>query len=117
MRGVSGEPFSGILGKDSIIFRLTAVHENARSALECDSEAAALIPNDKAVAVRRLTDTALQGASGTTIIMAKNLALLCSALSEISRGLSFPRSLSSAKAGERESIPQALGNALSTFFF
>jgi hypothetical protein len=38
-------------------------HENARSALECGSEAAALEPGPKAVAAA----TALQGAFGTTI--------------------------------------------------
>jgi hypothetical protein len=48
-----------------MILRLTTLHENARSALECGSIAAALIPNDKAVAGA----TALQGAFGTTIFM------------------------------------------------
>jgi len=49
-----------------MILRLTTVHENARSALECGSEAAALILDGKAVA----DATALQGAFGTTIFMA-----------------------------------------------
>jgi hypothetical protein len=35
-----------ILSEDSMTFRLTTVHENARSALECDSEAAALKPTE-----------------------------------------------------------------------
>ena len=57
-----------------MILRLTTLHENARSALECGSEAAALSSERK---VRRLTDTALQGAFGTTIFMAaRNLALI-----------------------------------------
>jgi hypothetical protein len=46
--------------------RLTTMHGNARSPLECGSEAAALIPDGKAVAGA----TALQGAFGTTIFMA-----------------------------------------------
>jgi hypothetical protein len=50
--------------------RRTTLHENARSALECGSEAAALKSEQKAVAVRQLTDTALQGAFGTAIFMA-----------------------------------------------
>ena len=47
--------------------RLNALHDNARSALECGSEAAAVNSEQK---VRRLTDTALQGAFGTEIFMA-----------------------------------------------
>jgi hypothetical protein len=38
--------------------------------MECGSEAAALEPEPKAVAVRRLTDTALQGAFGAAIFKA-----------------------------------------------
>jgi hypothetical protein len=54
--------------------RPTNLHENARSALDCGSEAAA--SNSKRE-VRRLTATALQGAFGATIFMAaRNLALL-----------------------------------------
>ena len=49
--------------------RRTTLHENARSALECGSEAAALKSEQKAVAVRQLTDTALQGTFGTAIFM------------------------------------------------
>jgi hypothetical protein len=49
-----------------MIPRLTTVHENARSALECGSEAAALSAEPKAVA----RATALQGAFGTCIFMA-----------------------------------------------
>jgi hypothetical protein len=48
-----------------MILRLAILHENARSALECGSEAAALTPNEKAVA----SATALQGAFGTSIFM------------------------------------------------
>jgi hypothetical protein len=50
-----------------MILWLTTVHENARSALECGSEAERscrlALDKKKAVAVRRLTDSALQGAS------------------------------------------------------
>jgi hypothetical protein len=46
--------------------RRTTLHENARSALECCSEAAALKSEQKAVA----DATALQGAFGTAIFMA-----------------------------------------------
>ena len=60
-----------------MILRLKTVHENARSALECGSEAAALNSEEKAVAVRRLTDTSIQGAFGTAIFTAaRNLALI-----------------------------------------
>jgi hypothetical protein len=45
--------------------RCTALHENARSALECGSEAAALNSERKEVAGA----TALQGAFGTAILM------------------------------------------------
>jgi hypothetical protein len=58
-------PSPVILSEDFMILRLTTVHQNARSALECGSEAASLIPNGKAVAGA----TALQGAFGTTIFM------------------------------------------------
>ncbi len=52
---------------------LTISRENARSALDCGGKAAALKSKRK---VRRLTDTALHGAFGTTIFMAaRNLAL------------------------------------------
>jgi hypothetical protein len=46
--------------------RRTTLHENARSALECGSEAAAVKSEQKAVA----DATALQGAFGTAIFMA-----------------------------------------------
>jgi hypothetical protein len=62
---VGSEPLHVILSADFMILRLTTVHENARSALECGSEAAALIPSGKAVAGA----AALQGAFGTTILM------------------------------------------------
>jgi hypothetical protein len=59
-----------------MILRPTTVHENARSALECGSEAERscrlALDKKKAVAVRRLTDTALQGAS-RMFMAAKNL--------------------------------------------
>jgi len=46
--------------------------ENARSAVDCGSETAALNSEQKAVAARRLTDTALQGAFGTIILNGPN---------------------------------------------
>jgi len=49
-----------------MILRLTTLHENARSALDCGREAAALEPVGKAVAGA----TAVQGAFGTVIFMA-----------------------------------------------
>jgi hypothetical protein len=49
------------------------LHEDARSALECGSKAAAFNSSEKAVA----NATALQGAFGTSIFMAvRNLALI-----------------------------------------
>jgi hypothetical protein len=36
-----------ILSEDFMILRLTTLHENARSALDCGSEAAALNPKQK----------------------------------------------------------------------
>jgi hypothetical protein len=63
-------PFLDVLSADIMGVRPTTMHENARSALECGSEAAALNSSEKAVA----DATALQGAFGTTIfIAAKNL--------------------------------------------
>ena len=59
-----------------MILRLTTVHENARSALECGSaaERSCRLPQGKNKAVAGAT--ALQGAFGTTVFMpAKNLAL------------------------------------------
>jgi hypothetical protein len=55
-----------------MILRIATMHENARSALESGSEAAALNSEQKAVAGA----TALQGAFGTRVFLARNLALL-----------------------------------------
>jgi hypothetical protein len=43
--GVKKSMGSVIPSEDSMILRRTTLHENARSALECGSEAAALNPN------------------------------------------------------------------------
>jgi hypothetical protein len=68
------EPFAVILRADFMVFRLTTVHEDARSALECGSEAErscrlALGKNKAAAGA-----TALQGAS-RIFMAAKDLAL------------------------------------------
>ncbi len=62
---------------DLMSLRRTTLHGNVRSALECGSGAAALNSEQKAVAVRRLTDIALQGAFGTAIfVAARSLPLI-----------------------------------------
>jgi hypothetical protein len=53
-----------ILCGDFMVLRLTILHENARRALECGSEAAAWVPPEKAVA----DPTVLQGSFGTFIL-------------------------------------------------
>ena len=88
----------GTSSADPLEPALTTVYEDVRSALECGSEAerSCRLPpgKNKAVAVRRLTDTALQGAS--RIFMAVDV---CSTCSYVMHATSFARKGTAGDSG------------------